>query len=178
MVEATHKRILPSLSALRAFEAAARYRNFSNAAEELNVTTSAISHQIRLLEEWLKIPLFVRSSRPLKLTEAGAAYFNSVTNAFDRVSATTRQLTTGTARETLSLSTMHSFATNWLVPRLPRFREMHEWLDVKVSTAPRFVDFKKKISTWPFVTEQVIGRAQPLNYSSTIVDSWYAVQNY
>lgn len=144
LADVVAKRMLPSLSALRAFEAAARYRNFTIAAQELNVTTSAISHQIRSLEEWLNIQLFVRDARPLRLTEAGTVYFNEVTGAFDRVSVATRQLTGGTVRTTLAVSTMHSFATNWLVPRLARFREMYEWLDVRVSTDGRFVDLRKE----------------------------------
>ncbi|WP_107676114.1 transcriptional regulator GcvA [Agrobacterium sp. LAD9] len=144
MAEVVAKRILPSLSALRAFEAAARYRNFTSAAQELNVTTSAISHQIRSLEGWLNTQLFVRDARPLRLTEAGTLYFYDVTGAFERVSIATRRLTGGTARATLAVSTMHSFATNWLVPRLARFRERYEWLDVRVSTDGRFVDLRKE----------------------------------
>jgi len=138
------KRMLPSLSALRAFEAAARYRSFSRAAEELNVTTSAISHQLRTLEDWLNVPLFVRNSRPIKLTEAGIAYSRDLALAFDQIVKTTAELLSSSGREMLTVSTMDSFATNWLVPRLSRFREENSWLDVRVTTSDRFVDFDRE----------------------------------
>lgn len=137
-------RIWPPLSALRAFEAAARFRSFSRAAQELNVTTSAISHQIRSLEAWLNTQLFLRNSRPLRLTEAGKMYFYSISRAFDHVSNATRQLLDGSVRVTLTVSTMDSFATSWLVPRLAKFRQTYDWLDVRVSTGDRFVDFRKE----------------------------------
>lgn len=138
------KRKWPSLGALRAFESAARFRNFSKAAQELNVTTSAVSHQIRSLEAWLGTQLFVRNARPLRLTDAGTVYFYSITRAFDQVSIATRQILDGSVRTTLTVSTMDSFAISWLVPRLARFRKMHDWLDVRISTGDRFVDFERE----------------------------------
>jgi LysR family glycine cleavage system transcriptional activator len=137
-------RVLPPLSALRAFEAAARHRNFTLAAQELNVTPSAVSHQMRQLERWLGVGLFVRKSRPLRLTDAGRAYFDGVGASFDELSRLTRAIVAAQRPTTLTVSTMDSFASAWLVPRLPRFRARHPEIDVRVSTCDRFVDFGRE----------------------------------
>src|SRR4051812_11917147 len=83
---------LPPLNALRCFDAAARHLSFSRAAEELNVTHSAVSHQIKALEEWLGVLLFRRINRGLMLTEAGQAYLKPVRDAFERLGEATRRL--------------------------------------------------------------------------------------
>ena len=77
-------RRLPALNALRAFEAAARHLSFTKAAEELNVTPAAISHQIKALEEWLGLPLFRRRNREVILTEAGQIYYPGLREGLDR----------------------------------------------------------------------------------------------
>jgi LysR family glycine cleavage system transcriptional activator len=137
-------RVLPPLSALRAFEAAARHRNFTMAAQELNVTPSAVSHQMRQLERWLGVALFFRKSRPLRLTDAGQAYFEGVGASFDALAQLTRAIATARRPTALTVSTMDSFAAAWLVPRLPRFRAEHPKIDVRVSTCDRFVDFARE----------------------------------
>lgn len=127
-------RRLPSLAALRAFEAGARHLSFTQAAAELCVTQAAISHQVRLLEEWLGFPLFERRGHSLCLTAKGMAYLPELTAAFDRISAATLRL-----RERvdgpLRITVLPSFAACWLVPRLGKFRDRYPEIDLKLSSS-------------------------------------------
>ena len=109
-----HRR-LPPLNAVRAFEAAARHLNFTRASEELFVTQAAISHQVKALEEWLGVPLFERHGRNVFLTPAGQAYFTEVRQLLDRLGEATAQARTADAAGPLTVSTLASFAANWLV---------------------------------------------------------------
>ena len=131
---------LPPLTAIRYFEAAARHLSFTKAAQELNVTHSAISHQIKALEEWLGVPLFRRLNRALALTEAGQAYLAPVREAFNRLADGTRAVRARDQAGALTVSTLPSFAAKWLVPRLRSFREA--WPDetrpLLVAGGPRF----------------------------------------
>lgn len=136
-------RSLPPLSALRAYEAAARCRNFTLAAMELNVTPSAVSHQMRKLEQWLGVKLFLRGSRPLKLTDTGSAYYVQVAASFDQLALITNRIRGRSATSILTVSTMDSFAANWLVPRLRNFYDEHPGLDVRISTSDSYVDFDR-----------------------------------
>src|SRR5215510_755052 len=113
---------LPPLIAVRYFEVAARHLSFTKAAHELNVTHSAISHQIRALEESLGVPLFRRLNRSLVLTEAGQVFLKPVREAFDKLSEATRLVRLRDGAGPLTVSTMPSFAAKWLVPRLRRFQ--------------------------------------------------------
>jgi len=137
-------RRLPPLNALRAFEAAARHLSFTKAAEELNVTQAAISHQVKLLEEIVGLPLFRRFNRRLALTEAGQAYLPALRTAFDLMATATLRLRERDESGQLKVSTLHSFAAKWLVPRLPRFRERQPDIDVMVSTSYRLIDFGRE----------------------------------
>ncbi len=120
------RRLLPSLSALRTFEAVARHESFTVAAAELNVTQSAASRQVRALEDYLEMPLFRRTSRRSELTQGGRYYFNLVRDAFDRMEAGTNELiATCRGGGTLTVGTLPTFGTRWLIPRLERFRERH-----------------------------------------------------
>ena len=120
------RRLLPSLSALRTFEAVARHESFTMAAAELNVTQSAASRQVRTLEDYLELPLFRRTSRRSELTQGGRYYFNLVRDAFDRVEAGTSELiATRRGGGTLTVGMLPTFGTRWLIPRLERFRERH-----------------------------------------------------
>lgn len=133
---------LPSLNGLRAFEAAARHLSFTKAALELNVTQTAISHQIRRLEEELGIRLFVRQSRALALTPQAADYLPNIRAAFqDLRTATDRLLRTGNDR-VLTVSTLTSLAVKWLLPRLSPFQEQHPEIDVRITTSTELVDFR------------------------------------
>ena len=133
---------LPSLNGLRAFEAAARHLSFTKAAQELNVTQTAISHQIRRLEEELGLRLFVRQSRALTLTPQAADYLPNIRAAFqDLRTATDRLLRNGNDR-VLTISTLTSLAVKWLLPRLSTFQEKHPEIDVRITTSTEVVDFR------------------------------------
>ena len=137
-------RRLPPLNAIRAFEAAARHLSFTRAAEELNVTQAAISHQIKGLEDVLGIPLFRRLNRALMLTEAGQTYLPPLREALDQIADATARLKTADSGGALTISTLASFAAKWLVPRLPRFQERHPEIDVLISTTAQMVDFAQQ----------------------------------
>jgi LysR family glycine cleavage system transcriptional activator len=136
-------RRLPPLNALRAFEAAARHLSFTRAAAELHVTQTAISHQIRALEERLGVRLFRRLPRGLLLTEEAQRYLPPVRDAFDRIAAATAQLAAGGSSGSLTVSVLPSFAAKWLVPRLGRFRAAHPDLDLRISASSQLVDFAR-----------------------------------
>lgn len=136
-------RRLPPLNALRAFEAAARHLSFTKAAEELHVTQAAISHQIKALEEWLGLPLFRRMNRALALTEAGQSYLPPVREAMDTLSQATDSLLRSDSTGALTISTMPSFASKWLVPRLTRFQKRYPDMDVRVQSTSQVVDFAR-----------------------------------
>jgi LysR family transcriptional regulator, glycine cleavage system transcriptional activator len=135
---------LPPLIAVRYFEAAARHLSFTKAAQELHVTHSAISHQIKALEEWLGIPLFRRLNRSIVLTEAGQAYVKPVREAFDRLVDASRVLRAREQTGTLTVSVMPSFAAKWLVPHLGSFRHAHPDIEVRISATEKLVDFARE----------------------------------
>ena len=136
-------RRLPSLNALRAFEAAARHLSFTKAAEELHVTQAAISHQVKTLEEQLALPLFRRLNRRLLLTDAGQTYVSSLTEAFDGIAEATERATAQRGGGSLRISTLPSMAAKWLLPRLSRFRARHPEIDVFVSASHGLADFRR-----------------------------------
>lgn len=131
---------LPSLSGLRAFEAAARQQSFTRAARELHVTQGAISHQIRALERELGIELFVRMHRSIALTPAGQRLARATTEGLARISDAVATLTARTDDEVLSVSVSPSFAARWLVPRLERFRRLQPDVDVRISANDAVID--------------------------------------
>ena len=137
------KRWLPSLNGLRAFEAAARHQSFTRAAEELNVTQTAVSHQIRTLEERLGLKLFDRHGRALRLTEAAENYLPSVRSAFDQLHDATERLIRRDGDATLTVSTLTSFAAKWLVPRLGGFQDLHPEISIHITTSRVSVDFDR-----------------------------------
>jgi LysR family transcriptional regulator, glycine cleavage system transcriptional activator len=126
---------LPPLNALRTFEAAARHLSFTRAAEELNVTQAAVSHQMKGLEDWLGLPLFQRLNRRLVLTPEGQQYLISVRVAFDELD--------GDRHLGLTVSVIPSFAARWLVPRLGRFRKAHPRIDLRLAATLQTVDFAR-----------------------------------
>jgi LysR family glycine cleavage system transcriptional activator len=135
-------RRLPPLNALRAFEAAARHLSFTKAAEELFVTQAAVSHQIKALEEMLGVRLFRRYNRRLELTRAGRSYLPPLSDALDMMAVATSRLRPAEESGQLKISTLQSFATKWLIPRLARFREAHPDIDPMISTSHRLVDIE------------------------------------
>jgi LysR family glycine cleavage system transcriptional activator len=134
---------LPSLNGLRAFEAAARHLSFTLAAQELNVTQTAISHQIRRLEEELGIRLFERRNRALALTPQAADYLPGIRAAFQDLRAATDRLRRTTGDRVLTVSTLTSFAVKWLLPRLASFQATHSGIDVRITTSTGLVDFRR-----------------------------------
>jgi LysR family glycine cleavage system transcriptional activator len=133
---------LPSLNGLRAFEAAARHLSFTLAAGELNVTQTAISHQIRRLEEELGVRLFVRQNRALALTPAARDYLPGVRAAFNDLRLATDRLLRKDNEHVLTVSTLASLAAKWLLPQLSSFQEAHPGIDVRITTSTALVDFK------------------------------------
>src|SRR5262245_51142827 len=133
---------LPSLNGLRAFEAAARHLSFTQAAAELNVTQTAISHQIRRLEQELGLRLFVRKNRALALTPTAKDYLPGVRAAFNDLRLATDRLLRKDADNVLTISTLASLAAKWLLPQLSTFQEAHPGIDVRITTSTSLVDFR------------------------------------
>ncbi|QGZ36429.1 LysR family transcriptional regulator [Stappia indica] len=122
------------LNALRAFEASARLGSFTRAGLELRVTQTAISHQVKALEETLGLTLFKRLPRGLALTDEAQALLPVLTDAFRRMSATLSQFEQGNFREILTIGVVGTFAIGWLLPRLAGFREAHPHVDLRLKT--------------------------------------------
>ena len=134
-MQPTHR--LPSLNALRAFEAVARRLSFARAAEELFVTKAAVAQQIRLLEEEIGAPVVERSGRGLRLTEAGAAGAAGLTDAFGLLARAARSMREAKGRRFLVINASASFAATWLVGRIGKFKARHPEIDVLVDADPR-----------------------------------------
>src|SRR5260370_3609221 len=130
----------PPLNALPSFEAAARHRSFSRAADELHVTHGAVSRAVRNLEDHLGVQLMIRATRSVRLTQIGASFAVEVRDVLERLAAATAAAT-GQSSGIVSVSTIDSFAARWLMPRLFRFRRAHGDIDVRVATSERLADF-------------------------------------
>ncbi|HZS81713.1 MAG TPA: transcriptional regulator GcvA [Stellaceae bacterium] len=135
---------LPSLNGLRAFEAAARHLSFTRAAAELNVTQTAISHQIRRLEEQLGIRLFLRRNRALALTREAESYLPAIRAAFEDLRLATDRLRRAERDNLLTVTTMASLAAKWLVSRVASFQDAHPGIEVRITTSPHLVDFRRE----------------------------------
>lgn len=133
-------RKIPSLKSLQAFEAAARRGSFAAAADELHVTASAISHQIRFLEQEIGASLFHRNTRTIALTDVGDSYFQSVSEAFIIMEAATRDIERHGKSDILTVHSVPSFAAQWLMPRLARFSAQHSSIDVRLYASADPVD--------------------------------------
>ncbi len=134
------RRRLPPLNAVRAFEAAARHLSFTQAADELAVTQGAISRQVRLLEDHLRLPLFRRLHRGLALTEEGRRLMTVSADLFDRLERVTTQL--ASAGNELRLKVPPTFAIRWLIRRLDGFERAHPHLQLRMTTAWHMADFE------------------------------------
>jgi LysR family glycine cleavage system transcriptional activator len=132
------------LNGLRAFEAAARHLSFTRAAAELNVTQTAVSHQIRRLEEQLDLKLFVRQNRALLLTREASDYLPAISAAFEDLRLATERLKQPNRDRLLTVSTMASLAQKWLLPRLAAFQDAHPGIEVRISTSTQLVDFRRE----------------------------------
>lgn len=130
---------LPPLNALRAFEAATRHRSFSKAADELCVTHSAISHQIKQLEEWFGSALFLRTSQGVVPTSASAEFHQAVRECLSRLSDASEQFKRVGNSKCLTVAVIPSVATRWVIPRLPKFQIENPDIDLVVMyTPPKF----------------------------------------
>lgn len=136
-------RKLPPLASVRVFEAAARLCNFTKAADELGMTQAAVSYQIKLLEERVGTPLFLRGPRNVELTEAGARLAPAVTQALDVLSAAFAAVHDD-SRNVLRITSLHTFASNWLAPRLGTFQLSHPGIAVQLDASSHLVDFARE----------------------------------
>lgn len=134
---------LPALDLLIGFEAAARHLSFTKAGEELFLTQSAISRQIKELEASLGVALFQRRHRALVLTEAGQQFYAASAQVLTTMRAATERLRAQTGKRSVSLTTTHSFAALWLIPRLAGFTRAHPGVDVRITAETRVQDLER-----------------------------------
>jgi LysR family glycine cleavage system transcriptional activator len=132
---------MPPLNALRAFEASARHLSLTKAAQELNVTPGAISHQLRGLEELLRIKLFERGVRKIALTPAGKMLYPGIQRGFSHIAEALADLRQSASQQVLVVSTSPGLTSKWLVPRLYRFASDHPDIDVRISSSLQNANF-------------------------------------
>ena len=137
---------LPPLTSLRAFDAVARHESFKLAAEEISVTPTAISHQIRSLEQSLECRLFERSARGVSLTPQGTLLFRASASIFSTLRQAVSELTPASSPGAITLSTTSNFLTHWLIPRLPEFHQQCVGLNLHLHTAIDLIDPAGKIA--------------------------------
>lgn len=161
-------RRLPPLNAIRTFEAAARLESFLLAAEELHVTPSAVSHQVRVLEDYLGAKLFNRQPRSVRLTAVGRSYLPAISDALDQIHLATQSVARRQLDGPLTLSVAPTFAVTWLAPRLGAFQLAHPEIEVRLISSVEVVDFSRSdvdagIRTgegrWPGLRSHVLLRA-------------------
>ncbi|WP_328591928.1 transcriptional regulator GcvA [Maribrevibacterium harenarium] len=132
---------LPPLNTLRCFEAAARHGSFNRAAQELHVTPSAVSHQIKALEEHLGVELFRRAKRKVVLTPAGESYVVPVQDAFALLERATTDIQASQQISTLKLAVAPAFLTRWLMPRMESFQQQYPDIEIEIASATGMIDF-------------------------------------
>jgi LysR family transcriptional regulator, glycine cleavage system transcriptional activator len=132
---------LPPMTTLRSFEAAARLLSFSKAADELYVTHGAVSRAVRHLEDHLGVELFKRKTRAVELTPTGVTYAAAVRDTLNRLANATAAIIDRQSLGVLNVSTVDSFASKWLLPRLYRFRRQYPDIDIRLDTSERLADF-------------------------------------
>jgi LysR family transcriptional regulator, glycine cleavage system transcriptional activator len=135
-------RKLPPLGSLRAFEAAARHMSFRDAGDELGVTPTAISHQIRNLEDICGQPLFRRRPRPLELTSAGERLFPVIRSGFDTFASAIASASPRVSHKRLRVTSPNAFASRWLVPRLPMWREAYLKIPLEIIGTDAVLDLR------------------------------------
>ena len=134
---------MPSLDLLQGFEAAARHLSFTKAGEELFLTQSAVSRQIKELEDQLGVPLFHRRHRALALTDAGQQFYAAAAQVLTTMRTATSRLKAQSGRRPLSVTTTNSFAALWLIPRLAGFTRTHPGVDVRITADTRVQDLDR-----------------------------------
>jgi len=138
-----NRNALPALDLLVGFEAAARHLSFTRAGEELYLTQSAVSRQIKELEDQLGVQLFQRRHRALALTPEGQQFYAAAAQVLVTMRAATDRLRTRAGRQTIALTTTHSFAALWLIPRLAGFTRAHPEADVRITAETRVQDLER-----------------------------------
>ena len=137
----THLRSRPiAAGQLRAFEAVARHLNFRAASEELSLTQSAVSRQIQSLESDVGVSLFLRHTRAVELTGAGAQLLRAVMPSLERIDGAVRLIRQSAGRKSVAISTWASFASMWLIPRLEAFQQNYPDIDIRIDTTDTPVD--------------------------------------
>ena len=137
----TKIRSLPSLTGLRGFEAAARHMSFTEAAHELNITQTAVSHQVKTLESKLGVKLFHRSGKSIVLTEAGRKLFPEANACFDRLKDTLHQIIAENRSPVVTVSVTPSFASKWLIQRLGNFWNAYPEVQLNVHHTLELANF-------------------------------------
>ena len=132
---------LPPLKAMQAFEAAGRHQSLKKAADELCVTTGAISQQIKLLEAHLEVELFKRLNKSVRLTEAGRACLPLIEQGFELLGDAAAKAQTYSEQKLITISVAPSFGAKWLLPRLEQFRRKHPDIDLRIDASTRLIDF-------------------------------------
>jgi LysR family glycine cleavage system transcriptional activator len=140
----TIMRRLPPLNPLHVFEVTARCGGFSRAASELNVTQSAVSRQIAVLEAYLGVRLFNRDRNGSSLTEAGALFAAEIEQPFATIAAATGRLVDRKSSETLHVRAYATFAAKWLIPRLPDFKSRYPRFNIRLSSTVKPIDFSRE----------------------------------
>lgn len=135
---------LPPLNQIKDFEAAGRLLSIQDAADELCVTPAAISRQVKALETYLGVQLFVRDHRAVRLTVEGERYLAGITEGLNQIRKATLNLTKGAARRTLKIRAYTTFSMKWLIPRLSGFHALHPDIDVRLTTSLEAVDFSRE----------------------------------
>lgn len=164
-------RKLPPLNALRAFEAAARHTSFTNAAEELHVTHGAISQQIKVLEDYFKQPLFVRSRGKVSLNEAGGKLLPVISEVLDQIELVSWDLRRDTDDEILTIQMTPAFAGRWLIPRLSSFQAQYPEITIRLSPNYAFTGFQDQQC-------DVAVRWGPLKYSGAVHEKLFDVHAF
>jgi LysR family glycine cleavage system transcriptional activator len=162
---------LPPLTALRAFDAAARHMSFAKAADELSVTPAALSFQIKSLEEHLGAPLFRRLNRAVELTEAGAALAPGVADGFQTLGSAWRAVQRLQDDQTLTVTAGPAFTAKWLAPRLYEFAQEHPEVELRFSASLRLMDFARDAVD---VAIRFGSKDDPSAWSMPFVDEWVA----
>ena len=162
---------LPPLTALRAFDAAARHMSFAKAAEELSVTPAALSFQIKSLEEHLGAPVFRRLNRAVELTEAGRTLAPGTADAFHTLSVAWRAAKRLQDEQTLTVTAGPAFTAKWLAPRLYEFAQAHPEVELRFSASLRLMDFARDEVD---VAIRFGTEVDPGLYSLTLAEDWVA----
>ena len=136
-------RTLPGLSAIKAFDAAARHLSFTKAAQELSVTPAAVSHQIKELEDQIGVSLFLRTSRSMRLTREGEILRTSVSDALDGLNGALQRIRKLQKQNRLNVTASPSITAKWLVPRLDRFLASVPGADVRIDVSQSVLDFDR-----------------------------------